>query len=132
MTFQLGGEREDVGVELEEVVGREQAADVGRRARPEAARQRDVGADPELERVGRVEALEAADREVAAVAGDRQVGDDREAAGLDDLDLGVQRQRGGERVEARPEVRRGRGHANESATLHTARDPIRDRVRQWR
>ena len=68
-----------------------------------------------------MEALEAAHREVATVLGDRQVADDGKAPGLDDLDLGVQRQGGGERVKARPEVRRGRGHADKATTLHARR-----------
>jgi hypothetical protein len=121
MALELGGQRQDVGVELEQVVGSHQARDVGRRARPQPAGERDLRADAELERVGRVEALEAAHDEVAPVAGDRQVGDDGEAAGLDDLDLGVQRQGRGEAVEPRAEVGRRGGDADEAAALHGAR-----------
>ena len=40
---------------------------------------------------------------------------DREAAGLDDLELEVQRERGGEHVEAGAEVGRGRRHAHQPA-----------------
>ena len=53
MALELGGQREHVGVELEDRVGGEQPGDVGGRARAEAARERDVGGDAELEVVGR-------------------------------------------------------------------------------
>ncbi len=75
--------------------------------------------DPEGEAVGGVQALEAADREVAAVGGDREVGLDGERAGrLDDLELHVQRERRGEGVEPGAEVGRGGGDADEATALH--------------
>src|SRR5205823_519855 len=53
-----------------------------------------------------------------AVETDLQVGLDGERAGLLDLDLRVQAERGGEDVEPRTQVRRGRGHADEAPALH--------------
>src|SRR4051794_1320369 len=118
MALELGCQREQVGVELEEVVGGHQPGHVGRGARPQAARERDLRRDPEREVVGRVQALEAADREVAPVAGDRQVGLDGEAPRLLHLELHVQRQRRRERVEAGPEVGRRGGDADDAAAVH--------------
>ena len=103
---------QQVGAELEDRVGRDQPGDDRRRARPEPARERDVGADRELEVVGRVQRGEPAHDQVAAVARDPQVGVDGEAAGLDDVDLHVQVQRRAHHVEPRPEVGRGRGDAD--------------------
>src|SRR5271170_1917583 len=56
--------------------------------------------------------LERPDHKIVAAGRDRQVDVDRERAGLDHLELEVQRERGAEYIEARPEVR-GRGrHAH--------------------
>ena len=56
-----------------------------------------------------MQALEGADDQVGPVARDVEVGVHREAARLADLELEVQRERGGQGIEARPEVgRRGR------------------------
>ena len=118
MALELGGVLDHVGVELEEVVRGHQPGDVRRRARAQPAAQRDVRPDAELEVVGRVQTREAAHGEVAVIAGDLQVGANGEATGLDDLELHVERQRTGEAVEPRAEVRRGGGHADETTALH--------------
>jgi hypothetical protein len=123
VALELGGVLEQVGVELEEVVGGHQARHVGRGAGPQPPAERDVGADPEGEVVGRVQPGEPAHRQVAMVAGDAQVGLDGEAAGLDDLELHVQRDRAREAVEPGAEVRRGGGDPDETAALHGP-DPI--------
>ena len=102
MTLELGGEREHVSVELEQVIGGHQPGDDRRGARPESARQRDVRRDPELEPVGRMEPLERPHHEVVAAARHVEVGDDRERPGLDHLELEMQRERRGEHVEPRP------------------------------
>ena len=117
MALELGDVAEQVLLQLEHVRGRQHPGGVGRGARAQAARQRHVGADPEREAVGRVQPREAAHAEVAPVARDVELRVDAEAAGLDDLELDVQRQRRREHVEAGPEVRRRRGHADEPAAL---------------
>ena len=76
VAFELGRLGQQVGAELEDRVGRHEAGDDRRRARPEPAGERDVRADRELEVVGRVQRREAAHDQVAAVAGDPQVGVD--------------------------------------------------------
>ena len=70
---------------------------------------------------GGCSAREAAHHEVAAVARDREVGDDREAPGLHHLDLDVHRQRRGEHVEARAEVRGGGRDADPAPAPHGPR-----------
>jgi hypothetical protein len=119
VTLELGRVREQVGVEFEQVVRSDEARNVGGRAGPQAAAERDAGADAEREAVGRVQALEPAHGEVAAIARDRELGLDGERPRrLAHLQLHVQRERGGENVEARSEVGRRRGNADEPATLH--------------
>ena len=66
----------------------------------------------------RPEPREAADGQVAPIAGDLEVGVDPEAPGLLDLELHVQRERAREGVERGAEVRAGGGHADEAATAH--------------
>ena len=53
VALELGGEREHVGVELEEVVGGHEPGDVGGGARAQAAAERDLRPDAEGEGVGR-------------------------------------------------------------------------------
>ena len=60
----------------------------------------------------------AAHDEVAAVARDRQLGLDRELAGLHHLHLEVECERRREHVEAGAEVGRGGGDADEAAADH--------------
>ena len=118
VALDLGGGGQQVGVELEQVVGGHHAGDNRRRARAEATRERDVAVDREPEVVGWMQGGEGPHAEVAPVAGDVEVGDDLEVAGLLHLDLQVQLQRRGEHVEAGAEIGRGRGHADEPAALH--------------
>jgi len=118
MALELGRVREQVGIELEHVGGRDEPGDVGRGAGPEPAGERHLRADAKREAVGRVQPREPADAEVAPVARDVELRLDGEAAGLGDLELDVQRERRGEDVEARPEVRRRGGHAHEPAAVH--------------
>ncbi len=87
VTLDRGGAREQVDVQLEQVVGGEQAGDDRRGARAEAAGERDVRADAESEVVGGVQALEGAHAEVVLVPRDVQVGLDGKAAGLCHLQL---------------------------------------------
>ena len=103
----LDGRRlgQQVGVELEQVIGGHQPGDDGGRARAEAPRQRYLRADREGEVVGRVQALERAHDEVVAAPRDGQVGLDGEAAGLGDLELEPGRHRRRHAIEAGPEVR---------------------------
>ena len=129
MALELGGQREQVGVELEEVVGGHQPRHVGGGARPQAPAERDLRLDAEGEGARGRQPGEAADGQVAPVAGDLQVGVDREAPGLLDLELHVQRERAREGVEPRAEVRARGGHADEAATAHrggTLTAPERD------
>ena len=88
-------------------------------ARPQPAAERDLRPDPEREPVGRVQPLERRARaRLRRSRGDLRSVSTREAPGLLDLELHVERQRRGERVEARPEVRRarrGRGRAGGAA-----------------
>ena len=126
MAFELGRVGEQVAVVLDQVRGRTEACDIRRRARAQAARERDRRADPEREAVGREQLREAADAEVAAVARDVEVRLDGEAAALDDLELDVQRERRAERVEAGAEVRRrGRARARALRRRITALRPAR-------
>ena len=118
MALELGGVAEQVLLQLEHVRGRQHARRVRRGAGAQPARQRDRRADPEGEVVGRMQPREAAHAEVAAVARDVELGLDGEAAGLDHLELDVQRERRGERVEARARgspTRRARGRAGGAA-----------------
>ena len=116
-------EREQVGVELEEVVGGQQARRrIAAALEPRPPESGMSERDPEREAVGRVQRARSRARtrlrRSRAIA---QVGLDREAPGLDDLELEVQRERRGERVEARPEVgraTRARGRARRA--LHLA------------
>ncbi len=107
MALELGGEREDVGVELVQVVGRQQTGHDGRGTGAQAAAQRDGGADAELEPVGRMQAFERPDDEVRSVDRHGEIGTHGERPGLHHLELEVERQRCGQHVEARPEVGRG-------------------------
>jgi hypothetical protein len=118
VALELGGQGEQVGIELEEVVGGHQPRHVGGRARPEAAAERDPRADAEGEGVGGGEPGEAAHGQVAPVARDLEVGVDGEAPRLLHLELHVQRERAREGVETRPEVRARGGYADEAATAH--------------
>ena len=118
VALELGGQREHVGVELEEVIGGHEPRDVGGGARPQAAAERDLRLDAEGEALGVGEPGEAAHGEVAPVARDLEVGLHAEAPGLLDLELHVQRQRAREGVEPGAEVRAGGGHADEAAAAH--------------
>ena len=67
--LELGRPRQELLLrepELVEMVGGEEAGDDRRRARAEAARQRDLAAQPEGDPVGRAQALEGADDQVVA------------------------------------------------------------------
>ena len=118
MALELGGQREDVGVELEEMVGGHQAGHVGGGARTQPAAERDLRLDAEAEGLGVGQPGEAAHGEVAPVAGDLQVGVDAEAPGLLDLELHVERERAREGIEPGPEIRARGGHPDEAATAH--------------
>jgi flagellar motility protein MotE (MotC chaperone) len=85
----LGGQGADGCIELEQVVGGDQARDDSRGARAEAASERDPRGDVELEGVGGMQALECPDNEVAPVTRDVELGVDRERARLADLELEV-------------------------------------------
>ena len=124
MALQFGAEPQQIGIELEQVVGRHESGEVRRRVFcPEAAAEGDPGGDAEFEGVSGVQPFEGAHAEVAAVAGDREVGDDGEAPRLDDLELHVQRQRRGEHVKARAQVGGAGGDPHGSSALHR-RDAI--------
>src|SRR5581483_725650 len=71
-------------------------------------------ADPELEPVRGREPLKRAHDKVRAIARELQLGRDRKRAGLHDLDLQLERQRGREHVEPGAEVRRRGGDADQS------------------
>ena len=118
MALELGGQREDVGIELEEMVGGDQAGHVGGGARAQPAAERDLRLDAEAERLGVGQPGEAAHGEVAPVARDLQVGVDAETPGLLDLELHVQGERARESVEPRAEIRARSGHPDEAATAH--------------
>ncbi len=111
--------------QLEEVVGGHQAGDDRRGARAEPAGERDLAADPERDPVGRMEVLEGADDQVAAV-GRRldPLRDDRELAGLGDLELQLERQSGAEDVVAGTEVRRRGRDADDAPALAHRRLPV--------
>ena len=115
VALELGRQLEDVGVELEHVVGGEQPGDDRGGARAEAAGQRDLRGDRELER----RRPGAGARTPAPRGSSRSRGTSSsvwiaKAPGLLDLDLELQRQGRRQHVEARPEVGRRGGHANES------------------
>ena len=118
VALDLDRQRHEVGVELEEVVGGDEAGDDRRRARAQPAVERDVRADAEGEAVGAVQALERAHEQVRAVARHVEVGLDGERPRLLHLDLEVDRQRRAEGVEPGPEVGRRGGDADEAAALH--------------
>src|SRR5581483_12170548 len=61
--------------------------------------------------------------QVRAVPRNLQSGVDREGAGLPDIDLEVERERGGQDVEAGAEVRAGRRDADQATSLHHRRPP---------
>ena len=106
----LAGERQ-----LEEVVGGEEPGDDRRGAGAEAARERDLAAQPEGDAVGGVQALEGPHDEVVAPGRNLEpAGVERELAGLLHLQLQVQRHRRRHRVVAGAEVGRGGGDADES------------------
>ena len=109
--------------ELEQMVRGEQAGDDCRRAGAEAAGERDLTRDPEGEPVGGMQALERPHAEVAAVARDVALHLDPELAGLGDLELEEERERGGQHVVPRAEVRRRRRHPDDPATLCHRRHP---------
>ena len=117
MALQLAREREQVGVELEHVIGRHQARDDRRRARAEAARERDLRADPEGEAVGRVQPLEGAHAEVLAPCA-RPAGRSRRRTRPSPRPRAraCSDERRRHAVEARAQVRRGRRHAHDAAT----------------
>jgi len=88
--LELDRQREDVGVELEQVVGREQPGDDRRGARAQAPDQRDPRGDPELSVVGPMQTLDGPPEQVSAVPWDVEAGHDGEAAvgqALDDVHL---------------------------------------------
>ena len=104
--------------------------DERRRARAQPAGQRDVRADPEREAVRRMQARERAHARLRRSRAIVQVGLDGEAPGLHHLELEVQRQRRGERVEARPEVGRGApARGRRDVDLSRARPARRRRAR---
>src|SRR5579859_5590505 len=113
MALELRAQGQQVGVQLKDVIGGHQPGQHGRGARTQAAGQRDLGRNLELKRVGAVEALEPPHDQVGPVLGDIQGTVYGEAARLLDLDLELERQRGGEDVEPRPEVGRGGRDANQ-------------------
>jgi hypothetical protein len=125
VTLELAREAQEVRVELEQVVGGHEPADVGGRAGSESARQRDLRADAKREAIGRREAGEAAHHQVAIVARDAQRGVDGEAPRLLDLQLQVERDGRSEAVEPRPEVGGRGGNADETAALHGGGGPYR-------
>jgi chromosome partitioning protein len=104
VTLELGGACQQVGVELEQVIGSHQAGDDRRAARTQAARQGNLGAYLEGEAVRRMQPLEGPNAEVLPALRDRQLRLDGEAPRLDDLQFQVQSQRGRHAVEAGTEV----------------------------
>jgi hypothetical protein len=118
VALQLGRARQQVGVELEQVIRRHQPRDDRRRARPETAGERDLRGDAEGEAVRGVQVLEGAHAQVLASARQRQLALHRKAPGLPHFQLHVQRKRGRHAVEPRPQVRRGRRRADDTPTDH--------------
>ena len=119
---------EHVGAELEQVVGGEQPGhDTPRRSSPSPP---DSGMSERIrnvEAVGGMQALEAADAPGCAGRGRRRGRSRPRSAGLRDLELQVQRQRRGDHVEARPEVGRGGRDADEPARFISRARPARRR-----
>ena len=109
-------EREQVGVELEHRVGGEQAGDDRGRARAEAARERHVrsGCGTRTRRPGAAARTRARARLRRSRAIARSVSTAKRP-GLHHLELDVQPERAREHVEARPEVGRRGGDADEPA-----------------
>ncbi len=91
MTLQLSRQGQHVGVELEQMVGSQQTREHRRRACAETAGQRNARRDRELKTIRGRERLESPDHQVRAVAGNVEVGVDRERASLEHLELEMQR-----------------------------------------
>ena len=119
VAFQLDGAGVDLLAlepQLEQVVGSHQARDDGRRRGAEAAGEWDLAANLEPQVIGRMKRLERPHAQVVAVVRHRLAARvDRELPGLGDLELQVQRERGGHHVVARPQVRGGGRNADQAA-----------------
>ena len=118
VALELGRRGQQRRVELEHRVGRHQPGHVGRRARAEAARERHVGADRELEVVRRVQRLEARARRGCAgrARSARSVWTAKRPVSSTSSST-CRAERGGEDVEARPEVGRGSRHPHQPPAL---------------
>src|ERR1039458_9383764 len=113
VALQLDGQRADVGVELEQVIGGHQTRDDRGGTGTQAAAQRDLRRDPELKAVGRMQRLERAHDQIAAVERHIQRADHSEGTRLHHLQLQVQREGGRQHVEAGTQVRRGGRYAHQ-------------------